>query len=581
MSHLRGDCGNVERHFDTCHKSYNANYPHGSTLRAEKARELKAALGKQQSFFTRPVKKSQKATEASFRAAHFLVKHKKAFSDGEVLKGAMMVIANTVFSDEKNGSDVISTLSDVQLGASTIVRRVSAMCGNLTEQLDRDLATCRWFSVQCDESVDRSSTAQLMMFIRMVFDDFSTKEELLTLLPLKTTTRGVDVYTAVKSFFVEKKVPLEKLVSVTTDGAPAMTGRHAGFIAQCKGDSDFPSFLHYHCIIHQQALCAKVTGFNHVMTPVVKIINSIRSKAKQHRTFKVLLEELSAEYGYLLLHTEIRWLSRGKVLQRFLSLLGEIKVFLQSKGEDASLLEDTEWILDLAFLTDITGKLNHLNCELQGKGKTVADMISAVNAFKAMMSLFSVHLQGKKVLHFPSVQSVLHDNASASGAFDKAAEKYSQVINRLGQEFENRFCDFGQLEPCVSFISNPFMQVDLTCIAEQLSATFNVDAGQVEIEILTLQNDLHLKAHQDAPNFWCLVDTEKYKGVCTAAMKVACLFGSTYLCESAFSDMNFIKNKHRTRLTDANLQDLLRVAVSNYTPDYSTLVDSMQCQTSH
>ena len=268
-------------------------------------------------------------------------------------------------------------------------------------------------------------------------------------------------------------------------------------------------------------------------------------------------------------------------MQRFLSLLGEIKVFLQSKGEDASLLEDTEWILDLAFLTDITGKLNHLNCQLQGKGKTVADMISAVNAFKAMMSIFSVHLQRKKVLHFPSVQSVLQDNASASGAFDKAAEKYSQVINRLGQEFENRFCDFDQLEPCVSFISNPFMQVDITCIAEQLSATFNVDAGQVEIEILTLQNDLHLKAHQDAPNFWCLVDTEKYKGVCTAAMKVACLFGSTYLCESAFSDMNFIKNKHRTRLTDAHLQDSLRVTVSNYTPDYSTLVDSMQCQTSH
>jgi len=572
---------NVERHFGTCHKSYHTNYPPGSALWAEKTCELKAPLGKQQSFFTRPVKKSQKTTEASFRAANFLIKNKKAFSDGEVLKGAMMVIANTVFKDEKNGSDVISTLLDVQLGASTMVRRVSDMSGNLTEQLDRDLAKCRWFSIQCDESVDRSSTPQLMMFIRMVFDDFSTKEELLTLLSLKTTTRGVDIYIAVKSFFVEKKVPLEKLVSVTTDGAPAMTGRHAGFIAQCKGDTDFPKFLHYHCIIHQQALCAKVTGFDHVMTPVVKIINGIRSKAKQHRTFKVLLEELSAEYGDLLLHTEIRWLSRGRVLQRFLSLLGEIKVFLQSKGEDASLLEDTEWILDLAFLTDITGKLNHLNCQLQGKGKTVADMISAVNAFKAMMSIFSVHLQRKKVLHFPSVQSVLQDNASASGAFDKAAEKYSQVINRLGQEFENRFCDFDQLEPCVSFISNPFMQVDITCIAEQLRATFNVDAGQVEIEILTLQNDLHLKAHQDAPNFWCLVDTEKYKGVCTAAMKVACLFGSTYLCESAFSDMNFIKNKHRTRLTDAHLQDSLRVTVSNYTPDYSTLVDSMQCQTSH
>uniref|UniRef100_UPI003AAD8DF6 general transcription factor II-I repeat domain-containing protein 2-like n=1 Tax=Centroberyx gerrardi TaxID=166262 RepID=UPI003AAD8DF6 len=361
---------NIERHFSTCHKNFNASYPPGSSLRVEKARELKAALGKQQSFFTRPVKKSQAATEASFRAAHFLTKNKKPFSDGDVLKGAMTVIANTLFKDEKNGPKVISALSDVQLGASTIARRVSAMAENLTEQLDRDLSTCRWFSIQCDESVDTSSTAQLMVFVRMVFHDLSTKEELLTLLPLKTTTRGVDIYDVVKGYFVEKKVPLEKLVSVTTDGAPAMTGRHTGFVAQCKGDPDFPKFLHYHCIIHQQAICAKVMGFDHIMTPVIKIINSIRAKAKQHRSFKVLLEELSAEYGDLLLHTEIRWLSRGRVLQRFLSLLGEIKEFMESRGEDASLLQDTEWILDLAFLTDITGKLNHLNCELQGKEQT-------------------------------------------------------------------------------------------------------------------------------------------------------------------------------------------------------------------
>ncbi|QQP50772.1 Uncharacterized protein FKW44_011896 [Caligus rogercresseyi] len=47
------------------------------------------------------------------------------------------------------------------------------------------------------------------------------------------------------------------------------------------------------------------------MTPVVRIINIIRSKAKQHRSFKVLLEELSAEYRDLLLHTDIRWSAEG------------------------------------------------------------------------------------------------------------------------------------------------------------------------------------------------------------------------------------------------------------------------------
>uniref|UniRef100_A0A1A7ZIQ2 Uncharacterized protein n=1 Tax=Nothobranchius furzeri TaxID=105023 RepID=A0A1A7ZIQ2_NOTFU len=287
-----------------------------------------------------------------------------------------------------------------------------------------------------------------------------------------TTTRGVDIYNTVKSFLVEKKVPLEKLVSMTTDGAPAMIGRHAGFIAHCKGDTDFPTFLHYHGIIHQQAICSKVTGFERVMTPVVKIINSIRSKAKQHRIFKVLLEELSAEYGDLL---------------------------QKSDG-------------------------------------------SAGDGF---CNVFFFHFCVKSRSSC-NPKSVLNDNASASETFDKVVDKYSEVINRLGQKSENRFRDFDQLEPCVSFISNPFVQVEIACIAEQLSATFSLNAGEVEIEIITLQNDLHLKANQSESNFWCLVDTEKYKGVCTAAMKVACMFGSTYLCESAFSDMNFIKSKQNT-----------------------------------
>jgi len=70
----------------------------------------------------------------------------------------MMLIAKAVLEEEKYGTELISTLSDVQLRASTMVRRVSAMSGNLVDQLERDLARCRRFSIQCDESVG-SSTA--------------------------------------------------------------------------------------------------------------------------------------------------------------------------------------------------------------------------------------------------------------------------------------------------------------------------------------------------------------------------------------------------------------------------------------
>lgn len=89
-------------------------------LRAEKARELKAALTKQQSFFTRPLKKSKKATEAPFRATHYLIKNNKTFSDGRIVKGALMIIAETVFKDEKyqfSDQKSVSYVQKVELAA--------------------------------------------------------------------------------------------------------------------------------------------------------------------------------------------------------------------------------------------------------------------------------------------------------------------------------------------------------------------------------------------------------------------------------------------------------------------------------
>ncbi|CAB4062795.1 unnamed protein product [Lepeophtheirus salmonis] len=165
-----------------------------------------------------------------------------------------------------------------------------------------------------------------------------------------------------KKYFVENNVPIEKQGSIITDGAPAMTGRHSGFIALCKADSDFPKIVKYHCIIHQLAICPKVMRFDHVMTPVIKIICA---KVKQHRSFKILLQDLSAEHSDLFLRTE---------------------AFMESREEDTKLLSDAEWLLDLAFRTDMTVKLNQINIQLQGKDRTTSGMVSAVKALKAILS---------------------------------------------------------------------------------------------------------------------------------------------------------------------------------------------------
>lgn len=76
----------------------------------------------------------------------------------------------------------------------------------------------------------------------------------------------------------------------------------AGFIALCRADPDFPDFVNYHCVVHQQALAGKVLDFSHVMTLVGKLTNLIL----QHRIFKVFLDELDAAYGGLILNADVQ-----------------------------------------------------------------------------------------------------------------------------------------------------------------------------------------------------------------------------------------------------------------------------------
>lgn len=95
-----------------------------------------------------------------------------------------------------------------------------------------------------------------------------------------------------------------------------------------------------------------------------------------------------------------------------------------------------------------------------------------------------------------------------------------------------------------------------------------------------MQNDIELKGRPRDSDFWGLVWREKFHLLTTCILKVSPYFGSTYLCEMAFSQkiMKIIKSKYRT---DRYLTDCLRLAVCSSEPNYKELTDSIQSQPSH
>ena len=99
-------------------------------------------------------------------------------------------------------------------------------------------------------------------------------------------------------------------------------------------------------------------------------------------------------------------------------------------------------------------------------------------------------------------------------------------------------------------------------------------------KILTIQNDLILQS-KELEDFWKFVNRETYPNITKCNEFINSCFGSTYLCESAFSYLKFTKNKQRSLLTDSHTEDSLKLALSGYTPNYERLVEDMQTQTSH
>uniref|UniRef100_H3B901 HAT C-terminal dimerisation domain-containing protein n=1 Tax=Latimeria chalumnae TaxID=7897 RepID=H3B901_LATCH len=335
-----------------------------------------------------------------------------------------------------------------------------------------------------------------------------------------------------------------------TGGAPNMRGKEKGLLGLMRKQNSL-----FHCIIHQEALVSKLKNgeMQIVMQLVVKVVNFIVSRALNHK----LIADYEAECGELVMHNEVRWWSRGRVLEKFLGLLPLIHEFLESKGKGEKELEDPGWIIKLSFLTDIMRHLNALSLQLQGKRKLPSDMLRVVTAFQCKITtLFIPDLCSNCFVHFPKLKSVTSDNPDLLSHYQY--KSFVCILEELREEFESRFKDVREYKELFNFIENPFHESvsSLSLVLTDLGA----NRAKVESKIVEIQMDGIMKSELKAGvyHFWNMVPD---------AQKVLSIFVSTYTCESTFSTMltmNIVKRKQRNKLTNEHLDCITRIAMMDY-----------------
>jgi hypothetical protein len=169
---------------------------------------------------------------------------------------------------------------------------------------------------------------------------------------LQSNTTGQEVFNCVNSFITKHEISWEKCVDVCANGARAFIGR------KDEGSCDtikhvVPRSSISYCVPHGHVHAAKKLPGNLkiVLDDAVQTINFVKSRPLQSRLFKILCYEMRSHHTALLLHAEMRGLSRGKEIVRLFELCSELLVFFTSGNSGQKFndcLKNSSLLLSLA-----------------------------------------------------------------------------------------------------------------------------------------------------------------------------------------------------------------------------------------
>ncbi|KAK2578105.1 hypothetical protein KPH14_011616 [Odynerus spinipes] len=398
------------------------------------------------SMFALTSKRDDDGLRASYNISLLIAKSGKLHAIGEqLILPAIEEVLKTVLHEP--AGDI---LKRIPLSNNTIQRRIDEMSYDVENFLCNYLQTTH-FSIQLDESTLPGNEALLLAYVHFVMDQ-EIHEELLFARTLTTDTTGESIFNILRDFFMEKAIPLSNIISAATDGATAMFGRYRGFISHLK--QNVPGVFAIHCVIHRQHLVAKnLSGRLHQsLQIVINLVNKIRTNALNTRLFAQLCEENDENFHRLLLHTEVRWLSKGSCLTRFFSLFETVLEFLNAK--DPTLKEKLiKSKPDIAYLTDLFAKFNEVNIQLQGDSLNLIKTKSIIAAFLAKMKLMKQNIGRREFFQFP--------NLAQANCQDDDVSAYVQHLNALHTDFETRFEDVLTME-IPQWIINPYCDIEET-----------------------------------------------------------------------------------------------------------------------
>ena len=203
-----------------------------------------------------------------------------------------------------------------------------------------------------------------------------------------------------------------------------------------------------HCFLHKEAPAAK---------KLWKDLHEVfKARPLNQRIFSCLFGDMDADHQALLLHSEVRWLSQGRMLKCVCNLRAKIFIFLRQQNFTAlaEKFSQEDFNAAIAYLGDIfDSELSEFI--LQGAGFTVIDHAAKVAAYYKKLILWRSYMARDKYDMFLELTKY---------TCDKEVDVKQTIIGLL-EQLAKKFVDYygDALSPTNKndWIMGPFSGTDL------------------------------------------------------------------------------------------------------------------------
>ena len=250
-----------------------------------------------------------------------------------------------------------------------------------------------FFSVLIDESTDISISKQMVIYVRIVTENFEPRTFFLADICIEDVKSDAEVlFKHLTSYLEAKGLDISKCLGFGSDGASVMTGRHNGVATRVKKRNPF--CISIHCMAHRLNLCSSQASkdipylktFEKTMTELYYYFGGSKSGNRKCELQDIQRVLDDPQIKIKECH-EIRWISFCSAIEAVFKTWLSLVTYFSRHSDSTSRsihakLTDYRFVYTMHFLLDILPHVAQLSLLLQKRDIDIAAVKPAVENLK-------------------------------------------------------------------------------------------------------------------------------------------------------------------------------------------------------